>query len=157
MAKRTSKRKKKNEIVEKIEDNVSVNDEVTVKVEQTDNEYEDFKKYIKKLEKKIKDLESKIEKIVDTYKPYNLDFMGKEVIVVSINNNNKIIIKPGDKLALSPNNIYVFELDKEYNNIQLNEPFDYIFEIVSFNGKRVKIKPRSNYVLKNNLPVFLVK
>jgi hypothetical protein len=156
--KTTTKRKKKDEtLIEKIEEKaIEIKDEVEEKVESLDV-VKKFEDYVKKLEDKIKKLEIRIEELVGTYKPYNLDFVGKEVNVININNGNKTIVKPGDKLTLSPNNVYVFELDKEYNNVQLNEPFDHVFEIVSFNGKRVKIRPRNNYVLKSGLPVLLVK
>lgn len=86
----------------------------------------------------------------------NLSFAGRKVLVTNLITNTTSTIVPNDSLSLTPNNIYRFQLDKEFNLIKLKSPYDETFELVGFDKNIIKIRPRRNVTLKNNEPVFVI-
>jgi len=160
----------------KVTDQVNITDNVEVKSDVTSNgggnqsietltkKIEEMSKIAEELQRRIEKAEKLIKKFSTTskgknkkdLKPYKLNFKGKKVLVTTISNSTSFTTVPIDSITMTPTNTYRFELDDEYDTVKIADGFDDILELVNTNGRYVKVRPRTNVVLKNGSIVFLV-
>jgi predicted RNase H-like nuclease (RuvC/YqgF family) len=132
-------------------------------------EIENLKEIVEKLSNKINDLEKQIAEIktrsVETQqqkkeaKEKRLEFKNKDVIVSAIGNRSSHVARPIDELQMTPNNIYTFfiECDEDFDILSLKNPFDEIFEVVSYSNEHLKLRPRVSYQLKDGQLIFVIR